>query len=131
MDGFPRPRAAIRELELVVRAWELSASLHKWTEGAADEAIDQAEQILGKRFPPPLGAIYEMSYGIELLNGNLQIEPLFPADEETGLVNLSGKLREWGWPIPAEALVFGGDGSDSLLRCGFHGRVLMRRICPS
>lgn len=114
MEHFPLPRVPTPELEPIVQAWEISASLHRWTEGAADEAIDEAERVAETRFPRALRAIYQMSDGIELLEGNLQMEPLFPVGEETCLVNLSGKLREWGWPIPNEVLVFGGSVSDAL-----------------
>ena len=115
MVKFPLPDPSITELSSVADSWAHSASIHEWTIGADEAAISAVESTLGRRLPSALRAIYKMSDGIGLLQGNLVIEPLRPPKEDSfGLIDYSDKLREWKWPIPEELIAFGGNGSDEL-----------------
>jgi hypothetical protein len=85
--------------------------------------------------PGPLREFYRFSNGASLLGGDLQIHtlqpetrkidkpfvnPFRPAEPPStqyttrALATETTFLREHDWPISAEVLVFGGDGSDSL-----------------
>lgn len=86
-------------------------SHHTWNDGATDDEIFEAEDSLGRTLPRVFRAMYEMSNGLHLVGGDLQFVGLKPSDEsEFSLVNLSSKLRDWGWLVPEELLVFGGNG---------------------
>ena len=116
-DAFPRPRHPIAELEPVVRAWELSAELHRLNAPASDEAIELAEGDLERELPSALRAIYEMSDGAAFLEENLRVAPLGVPAPRSGLVTLGDELRDAQWPIPTELLVFGSDGQGDQLGC--------------
>ena len=56
--------------------------------------------------------LYRQCNGADILEGNLVIDPL---DGQTlSLVQSGDFLRKAEWPIPEDALVFGGDGCDDL-----------------
>jgi hypothetical protein len=62
-------------------------------------------------------ALYAMSDGLSLLQGNLNIYPLRARETGLGLigssaVSLSEELREYEWRIPQELVVFGDNGGD-------------------
>jgi hypothetical protein len=104
-------------LEPVIRSWELSVKFHRLNQPASDDAIELAEAELERKLPSALRAIYEMSDGAELLEGNLQVEPLGIPAPKSGIVTLGDELRDAQWPIPPELLVFGGDGQGDQLGC--------------
>jgi hypothetical protein len=97
------------ELDRVLAAWRLSPASHQFEEPADEPTIAAAERALGRLLPDGLRALYQFSDGMAALGGNLTVEPL-TGSEDAGLVGLSDRLREWGWPIPDEVLVFGGNG---------------------
>jgi hypothetical protein len=75
--------------------------------------LDEAEQALGYRLPESMRTLFLAHNGGWYLGGNIVIERLFPdAANSIGLTVGTEQLREWGWTLPSELLVFGGDGSD-------------------
>jgi len=115
MSDFPRIRTSIVELRAILESWAASSSLHQWENGADDSAISGVEDVLGRHLPEEMRALYRMSDGLWLLQGNLIIDRLRPDSSESfGLVNNSQYLREHGWQIPEELVMFGGNGSDDL-----------------
>lgn len=101
-------------LQKLIRAWQHSATLHRFLPPASEEELQHAETILNYRLPESLRELYLFSNGAELLQGNLQILPLEAEETSMGLTTATPQLREWHWQIPSEVLVFGDDGSDSL-----------------
>ena len=109
-----RPRTNVPELAPLVHAWSLSKRHHVWSPRASDKEISRAEDLLGRRLPTTLRAVYEMRNGLGLVGGNLNFLPLeFPDEGGLSLIDLSSKLREWNWKVPEELLIFGDDGGDS------------------
>jgi len=75
------------------------------------EALEAAGIVL----PAPLRSLYEAHDGGSIHAGNLRLYPLRTAvDEDFTVLNLSNRLREWDWQVPAELLVFAGNGQDEL-----------------
>ena len=110
----PRPRTTIPDLVPLVDCWLLSKRHHEWSPGASDEEISRAENLLKRRLPKVLRAVYEMSNGLGLVGGNLNFVPLESSDDsELTLVSNSSTLREWSVSVLEELLLFGDDGSDS------------------
>ena len=108
-------RTLVPELQSLLACWALSRKHHEFCRGATDAEIVRSEQVLGRTLPVALRALYEMSNGLSLVGANLNIFPLESGeDDELALVSASMKLREWGWNVPDELLVFGDDGSESL-----------------
>ena len=102
-------------LASVLRAWELSPSLHQPRPAASPEEIAQAERQLGRRLPAAFKQLYATAGGGSFLHGNLVLEPPLPPggeDEETALTTASALLREADWPIPHGLVTFGGNGAD-------------------
>lgn len=112
MRPFPRADPSPPDFVPIIRAWELTKSLHKWSRGATEEELSNAERAAGRLLPPELKAVYRLSDGISLLEGNLNFVSLQPKREHPGLVNLSEQLRQSRWPIPSELVIFGDNGAD-------------------
>jgi hypothetical protein len=104
----------LMNLSKLIQAWEISNTTCSFEKPASDRDLLQAEESLGIRLPPTLRSLYQYSDGMYLLDGNLSIYPVLGSGDNLGLTNASSKLREWGWPIPDEVLVFGNNGSDEL-----------------
>ena len=103
------------KMQRVLKAWELAAELNYDypVPAASPEMLAEAEQALGYRLPESTRVLYSVHDGGWYLGGNIVIERLFPDRENSiGLTAGSEQLREWGWTLPSELLVFGGDGSD-------------------
>lgn len=103
------------KLEKLIRAWQLSITLHEIHPPASEEEMLHAETILGVRIPPPLREFYLFSNGAYLLEGNLQILPLENKETKRDLISYTQQLREWHWHIPDEVLIYGDFGGDGLL----------------
>jgi hypothetical protein len=102
-------------LAKVLRAWELSASLHQPNPATSADEIAQAERQLDRRLPAAFKQLYATAGGGSFLHGNLVLEPPLPlAGEEDGmaLTTASALLREAEWPIPHGLVTFGGNGAD-------------------
>jgi hypothetical protein len=102
-------------LEKVLRAWDLSASLHRPNPAASAEEIALAERQLDRRLPASFKQLYAAAGGGSFLHGNLVLEPPLPragADEDMALTTASALLREAEWPIPHGLVTFGGNGAD-------------------
>lgn len=119
----------------LIHAWRRSADLHQLNPRASLDELQEVEETLGYPLPGPLREFYRFSNGASLLAGNLKIYTLQPQKIKVakpfvnpyqptkppmteyttrGLVTETLFLREHNWPIPAEVLVFGDTGSDSL-----------------
>lgn len=96
----------------VIRSWQLSAELHVLQPGATERDLSTTEMAIGTRIPQPLRALYEFSNGLDLLDGNLDILPLATEDDRLCVADASKRYREWGFMVPTDVVVFGGDGSD-------------------
>ena len=98
-------------LARVLTCWRLSEFCNLAL-GATAFELKRAEKTLGRKFPGDVADLYRQCNGADILGGNLIIDPL---DGKTlSLVQSSDFLRKAEWPIPEDALVFGGDGSDDL-----------------
>jgi hypothetical protein len=112
MAGFPNPRIQVPELDPILEAWRLTSEQHEWPRSATDAEIAEAEQVVGRSFPPALRAIYQIGDGPSLFHGNLNFNPIRPGEDTLALPLASKQLREWSWPIPDELIVFADDGCD-------------------
>ena len=99
------------ELATIVAAWRLAPDPWPLAPAASEAEIAAAERALGRPLPYDLRALYALCNGPNPLGGNLAVHPLSAVEGE-GLVGMSDRLREWGWPIPDELLVFGGNGGE-------------------
>ena len=86
----------------------MSLEEHLLAAPATPQQIAAAESTLGRRIPLELRRLYEFSNGAELMHGNLIVNQI------DALSSHGDQLREWGWPIPHELLVFGGNGAGDL-----------------
>lgn len=114
---LPSPRSVVPELEPVIRAWSLAMDQHQLNLSASDWQIQNAEALLGRRIPRAIRAVYEMSNGAHLIGGNLILDKLTGDSESIAFANNATLLRQWGWQVPNEVFVFGGDGSESVFGC--------------
>jgi hypothetical protein len=115
MEPKSRDPSAVEKIERVLRAWDLANELNYVypVPSPTPEMIAQAEMELGYRLPESARALYSVHDGGWYLGGNIVIARLFPDGENSiGLTAGTEQLREWGWTLPPELLVFGGDGSD-------------------
>jgi hypothetical protein len=96
-------------LSAIVEAWRLAAD--PLPPPASEAEIAGTERDLGRPLPAELRALYALCNGPNALGGNLAVHPVSPEEGE-GLVGMGDRLREWGWPIPDELLVFGGNGGE-------------------
>ena len=102
-------------LRPVIDCWSIIGDIDRDTVGVSDTEIDKAEQLLSRKLTVELRALYQISNGLSLLAGNLEIVPLFGESEDFGLTNYSNLLRKWDWPVPDELIIFGGNGSSDVL----------------
>lgn len=100
----------------VLDAWALLADMHEPEPAASEADLDRAERGLGRQLPADVRAVYRTANGGAFLEGNLMLYPLLPSGATKTLVltTAAGLLRSWGWCVPDELVVFGGDGSDDL-----------------
>jgi hypothetical protein len=99
----------------VLRAWELSASLHQPSPAASADEVAEAERQLGRRLPAAFKQLYAIAGGGSFLHGNLVLAPPLPpagADGGMALTTGSSLLREAEWPVPHGLVTFGGNGAD-------------------
>jgi hypothetical protein len=113
-DDTDASRAVDPRLVPLVEALHESPGLHQLGEPASDDAFLDAERKLNRPLPNEVHALYRLSDGMALVEGNLIIEPLRSDQDLEGLSNMTDELRAHGHEIPAEAVVFASDGSDSL-----------------
>ncbi len=104
----------IKTLDSLIKIWLNSQEFHSFNNGATEQELEIAENILGYRLPEDLRQLYSFSNGLELLRGNVQIYPLEEQNGYLGLTTASEKLRQWEWPIPNQLIMFGDNGSDDL-----------------
>ena len=104
---------AKEHLEPVFRSWKLFHPGKDWR-CASESQIAQAESVIGRRLPVELRVLYKFAHGFGVVGNNLCINRLTPGTESMSLTENFRKLPKWGWPIPDELLVFGGNGGDEL-----------------
>jgi hypothetical protein len=83
-----------------------STTLHTIGDPIDEDGLLAAEARLGRPLPSAIRRVYEFSDGFEGFHGNVRIERALVA------ADLAEDLRDSGWDIGRELLVFGGDGSD-------------------
>jgi hypothetical protein len=93
-------------LDDVLDAWRLSPALHTMGDPLDEDGLLAAEARLGRDLPTDLRRVYEFSNGFDGFGGNLHIERALVA------ADFAEDLRDSGWDIAPELLVFGGNGSD-------------------
>lgn len=71
-----------------------------------DDGLMAVTARLGRDLPSDLRRVYEFSDGFDGFGGNIHIERALVA------ADFADDLRDNGWDIAPELLVFGGDGSD-------------------
>jgi hypothetical protein len=102
-------------LDRLIRAWEASAELHTFSEGASAAEIARFEEAAGWTLAAEWRAFYVYSNGADLFRGNLHILPLLNGGELGSLLDASETLRGHDWPVPDELWVAGGDGEGNKL----------------
>jgi len=112
MSDFPSPRHPVPSLVPIREAWARSSKHHDLSPPASDEDLARLEAELGRSLPASFRAIYEMSDGASLLEGNLCFNPLF-APTIMSVVSLAQFFRQQGQFVPTELVIFGGNGSDN------------------
>jgi hypothetical protein len=111
---FPQPVNGSRELQEVVAAWAATAEMHLLKPGALEDEIGEAESKLGCKLPRDLRALYAMSDGLDLLNGQFVVVPLFRDEEDPychSLLDYADFLRQSDWHVPQDLLMFGFGGT--------------------
>ena len=108
------------DIEPVLTAWELWAdaagyeSRQPFSPGATEQEIARVELKLGRSLPQELRALYRLTNGLSVLEGNINIAPLEGGQPNNQLVTMSAQLRKWEWPIPDELVLFGDNGGDDV-----------------
>ena len=110
----PAPRTSVPGMEPLVRCLQLSTKHHHWSPGATVAELRYAEQQLGRRIPPVLHALHEMSNGAGLVGGNLNFYPLMDHKKGFSLTRMMDMLRSWEWKLPDEVVMFADNGGESL-----------------
>lgn len=100
----------------VISSWRVSKAHHRWNVAADADSFRRVETTLQRRLPRELVALYELSDGIQVLDGNLVFNPLGPGGDGgiTSVQRGSEELRKAGWQIPPEVVVFGSNGAGEL-----------------
>ena len=112
----PGPRTIVTGMEPLIRCLQLSTGHHEWNAGATDAEIAVAEELIGRRLPRVLRALYEMSNGAGLVGGNLNYYSLVSREDRLSLATASAWLTSLNSnsPIPDEVVIFGDNGGDSV-----------------
>lgn len=94
-------------------AWAATANRHAPRPAAAPDNVTAAEQMIGRRLPQAFRELYLVHDGGGWVGGNLNLLPLDDESEESpgSVVRHAATLRGWGWPVPDEVVVIGGDGA--------------------
>lgn len=100
------------DLDRVIAAWQEAGALHEPPRPAMPDQIGAAETALGRPLPDALRRLYEFGNGMGLMGGNLNFDSL--AKGASSVVDNGRQLREWGWPIPRDLLMFGDNGAGDL-----------------
>jgi hypothetical protein len=95
-----------RPLDDVFDAWRLSSTLHTMGDPLDEDGMLAAEARLGRDLPTDLRRVYEFTDGFDGFDGNVHLEPAGVS------ADFAEDLRDNGWDIAPELLVFGGNGSD-------------------
>lgn len=98
-------------LETLFKVWRETGQEHDFRPPAQEVDLAAAEARLGFKLPEPFRQLYGFSNGLSLNAGNFTMHALIESDELGSLVSMSDQLREWEWPVPAEVLAFGANGS--------------------
>ena len=93
-------------LDDVLHAWRLTSALHTTGDPLGEAGLLAAEARLGRALPTDLRRVYAFSDGFDGFAGNIRIERALVATD------FAEDLRDAGWDIAPECLVFGGNGSD-------------------
>ncbi len=78
------------------------------------EALAALEASLGHTLPDDLRTLLARFGATSYVPGDVFVSALTSTDDEPGIDSYAAQLRDWGWKIPAELLVFGGEGVDAL-----------------
>ena len=92
-------------MEDVLAAWRRTARLHRFADPLDDAGLARAEARLGRELPADLRRLYGASDGFDGFDGSLRIQAALRA------ADLADDLRDSGWVIGPELLVFGSDGA--------------------
>ncbi len=98
-------------LETLFKVWRETDQEHSFRPPAQAADLAAAEAKLGFKLPQPFRQLYRFSNGLSLNTGNFTMHPLLDNDEDGSLISMSDQLREWEWPVPADVLAFGANGS--------------------
>lgn len=102
-------RAHIDRLDRIAAVLPLIADGDEIAAPETDESLDALEVALGRSLPPEVRAAYGvLGGGTSLAGGSLVLEAFFAG--EAPVATHTEELREWEWEIPADVVVFGGDG---------------------
>src|SRR5687767_237898 len=101
-------------IEQVIAAWGLAAELnHASPGGVSADEIAAAERALGRTLPHDVRQLYAAYDGGGFIHSDIVVLPLLPRKpDDLALTTASALIRSWGWPIPPELVVFGGNGGD-------------------
>jgi hypothetical protein len=98
-------------LQNLIEAWK-SFGAASFPPPAREDELRNLEAHLEQPLPSDLRALYSATNGAHLLDGNLKFDPV--NGHEISLMESRSWIRNGGWRIPDQVLVFGGNGSDDL-----------------
>ena len=100
----------IMEIAALLKCWERTREHHEFNPPATEEELVSVEQELRRKLPESFRKLYRFSNGFSLSGGNFQLYPLRMMDSDLSLVAVTPFLREAGWQIPEQVLIFGDSG---------------------
>lgn len=97
--------------EQLLKTWEMSALKNTLSAPASDGELLEAERRLQIKLPDDLRKFYQITNGVSLLDGNINLYPLLG---EVGISTRSNDLRSWGWEISDDVVIVGDNGAGNL-----------------
>jgi len=98
-------------LQNLIEAWKM-CGVESFPPPAHEDELRKLEAHLEQPIPSDLRALYSVTNGAHLRDGNLKFDPV--EGHEICLMESTIWLRNVGWCIPDQVLVFGGNGSNEL-----------------
>src|SRR5437667_9259778 len=99
-------------LQNLIEAWKM-CGVESFPPPAREDELRKLEAHLEQPIPSDLRALYSATNGASVLDGNLTFDPL--NGHELSLMKSRNWLRNGGWRVPDQVLIFGGNGSSDNL----------------
>ena len=96
-------------IEQLTKSWRLSPELHELRAGASESDFEDFNRKSGWKLPDEWQALYRISNGAYLVEGNVMLYPLF--GEELSILDASSFHRSAEWPVPDQLRIAGDNGA--------------------